>query len=397
MGMRKAALWAAVAMVTSATTLTFAQDAATTEAPPPPPAPAKSSALEGAYIGGLGFVYLTDSSRDYDSGGGARALFGYPISKSLNVEISGYGQNAESDSGPRDDLDGWGVGVDAMFPFTQGRLRPFGLIGAGYQRDEAGFDKEDNGYVNLGLGALFALGRGFDLRAEARYVPVFTGSGSADESRYDDGQLGLGLQYTFQPPKPDTIVYVAAPAAAVAAPIVDTDGDNVPDSADKCPNTPKGVQVNEFGCPLDTDGDGVPDYLDKCPNTPRGMKVDAKGCVGGAQTFLLRDVNFEFDSDKLTANSTGILDNVVGGLKGQTGLQIEVAGHTDAKGSDAYNLALSKRRAASVKNYLISRGIAAGQLDSRGYGEKQPVATNETDEGRAQNRRVELRIQDKPQ
>ena len=96
MGMRKAALWAAVAMVTSATTVTFAQDAVTTDAPPPPPA-AKTSALEGAYFGGLGFVYLTDSSRDFDSGGGGRAFFGYPISKMFNVELSAYGQNAESD------------------------------------------------------------------------------------------------------------------------------------------------------------------------------------------------------------------------------------------------------------------------------------------------------------
>src|SRR5690606_8163880 len=138
----------------------------------------------------------------------------------------------------------------------------------------------------------------------------------------------------------------------------DSDGDGVVDSADQCPNTPKGVQVDTRGCPLDSDGDGVPDYLDKCPNTTKGLKVDATGCVRDAQTIVLQNVNFEFDKSTLTADAKAVLNDVAKGLVSQKDLRVEIAGHTDSKGSNAYNQKLSQSRAASVKSYLISQGVA---------------------------------------
>lgn len=150
------------------------------------------------------------------------------------------------------------------------------------------------------------------------------------------------------------------------------------------------------GCPLDSDGDGVPDYLDKCPNTTKGLKVDATGCVRDAQTIVLQNVNFEFNKATLTADAKGVLNDVAKGLVSQKDLRVEIAGHTDSKGSDSYNLNLSNGRAASVKSYLISQGVAPSQLVSKGYGEAQPVATNDTDAGRAQNRRVEFRVLSQP-
>jgi outer membrane protein OmpA-like peptidoglycan-associated protein len=106
---------------------------------------------------------------------------------------------------------------------------------------------------------------------------------------------------------------------------------------------------------------------------------------------VLHGVNFEFNKSILTAKAQTILDRVAASLKKRPDVKVEIAGHCDWVGSDAYNLKLSDRRAASVRAYLISKGVQAENLTSKGYGESMPMATNETDEGRALNRRVELR------
>jgi OOP family OmpA-OmpF porin len=179
----------------------------------------------------------------------------------------------------------------------------------------------------------------------------------------------------------------------------------------KCPDTPPGVAVGPDNCPLDSDGDGIPDYLDECPNTPPGAKilpngcalqgdcrkprpgeqVDANGCAI-EQTFVLRGVKFEFDSDRLTPRAKEILNDVAETLKNYPNIDVELEGHTDAIGTDAYNLGLSERRANSVKRYLEDRGIPARRMRPVGYGESRPIATNDTEIGREENRRVELRV-----
>ncbi|MEC9483464.1 MAG: OmpA family protein [Halomonas sp.] len=168
---------------------------------------------------------------------------------------------------------------------------------------------------------------------------------------------------------------------------LDSDGDGVPDYMDECPGTPAGVEVNASGCPLDSDGDGVPDYMDQCPNTPAGAKVNALGCEAD---LVLEDVTFEFDSAKLTPLAEQILNGVAEKLRANENVSVRLEGHTDAIGTEAYNLDLSQRRAESVKNYLTSQGVAPSRIRAVGYGENQPVATNETPAGRALNRRVVL-------
>lgn len=168
---------------------------------------------------------------------------------------------------------------------------------------------------------------------------------------------------------------------------LDTDGDGVPDYMDECPGTPAGVEVNASGCPLDSDGDGVPDYMDQCPNTPAGADVNALGCEADV---VLHDVNFEFDSATLTPQAEDILDGVAEKLSANSQVRVRVEGYTDSIGTEAYNKDLSQRRAESVKDYLNSQGIAANRMKAIGYGESDPIATNETAAGRAQNRRVEL-------
>ncbi|NND45220.1 MAG: OmpA family protein [Xanthomonadales bacterium] len=170
----------------------------------------------------------------------------------------------------------------------------------------------------------------------------------------------------------------------------DSDADGVLDSDDQCPGTPAGAKVDEFGCELDSDSDGVVDSKDKCPDTVAGTPVDNSGC-DLQETYRMKNVHFAFDSAQLTSKSKASLDDALQILKRHEELVVEVAGHTDSVGSDSYNQALSQRRASAVRDYLVANGIAAGRLTAKGYGESEPVADNSTDEGRAQNRRVELR------
>jgi outer membrane protein OmpA-like peptidoglycan-associated protein len=174
----------------------------------------------------------------------------------------------------------------------------------------------------------------------------------------------------------------------------DVDGDGVPDGVDQCPLTPKGCQVDAKGCSIDTDGDGVCDGVDQCPGTPAGSQVDQYGCPAARaieEKFILRGVNFESGSAAITPDSYAVLDQVVKSLKAYPEVRVEVAGHTDNVGKDEYNLALSQRRADSVKQYLVNAGISADRLVARGYGETTPIASNATPAGRADNRRIEFR------
>ena len=179
-------------------------------------------------------------------------------------------------------------------------------------------------------------------------------------------------------------VFLAKMVTPVAEP-VDSDGDGVTDNLDRCPNTSKGVTVDSQGCPLDSDGDGVADYLDKCPNTPKGATVDVQGCWTYAAVVM-----FEFDSAEIKSEAYPMLNEAVLILKENPEIKIEIDGHTDNKGSAAYNMGLSERRAKSVMKYFVDNGVEAEQLTTKGFGFSKPAASNKTKEGRAKNRRVEL-------
>jgi OOP family OmpA-OmpF porin len=183
---------------------------------------------------------------------------------------------------------------------------------------------------------------------------------------------------------------------------LDTDGDGVPDYRDKCPNTPRGVKVDTNGCPLDSDGDGVPDYRDKCPNTPRGTRVDSNGCpIPVARpkpppkvTTLELLINFDFDSDVVRPEYMGEVRKVADFLKRHPDLDAVIEGHTDNVGAEIYNLKLSARRANSVAKILNERyGIDLERISAQSLGESQPIASNDTEAGRAKNRRVYARME----
>jgi OOP family OmpA-OmpF porin len=142
----------------------------------------------------------------------------------------------------------------------------------------------------------------------------------------------------------------------------------------------------------DHDDDGIPDDQDKCPDTVAGAKVEPDGCVHKEQVVVLPNIEFEFASAVLTQKGRDNLEGVLKFMKDQTDITLDVWGHTDAQGDEAYNQRLSEKRAASVKQYLVDNGIDAGRMTSAGFGESKPLVPGSNVAAWRKNRRVELHI-----
>ena len=178
---------------------------------------------------------------------------------------------------------------------------------------------------------------------------------------------------------------------------LDSDNDGVPDYLDRCPGTPAYVKVDQFGCPLDADRDGVPDYLDKCPNTPAGTKVDENGCpkvTSKEISKLTLGVDASFNSGKadLLEGAFRTLITLAVTMSEHPNYKAEINGYTDSIGKAESNLILSQRRAQAVADFLVRQGIDRSRLEIIAHGESDPVASNKTAAGRAQNRRVEIKL-----
>ena len=249
-------------------------------------------------------------------------------------------------------------------------ITTFVKAGLGYETmSKQAFDNHDSAFADAGAGVKVSLTDQIALKLEAIDMLKF------NEFHGDNNLLLLaGLNFGFgekaQPAAPAAVA-VAAPvvAAKVAAPAP----------------APKPVVVV---APIDSDGDGVFDPQDKCPNTPKGFKVDVDGCPLKATLHL----NFAFDSNKVDAEGTAKVNEFASFLKESPAYKANIVGHTDSTGSDKYNQKLSEKRAATVKTMLINDGIATERLTSEGMGEKMPVASNKTKEGRAENRRIEVEL-----
>lgn len=284
---------------------------------------------------------------------------------------------------------------------------PYILAGVGYEvvSDAVKTDGEEfesNAFVQGGLGVGYRFpSNKVVLRAEAKLLQIV--GGEKDENNEVVAVLGLGIPFGVIPdPVPPKLE------------IKDSDGDGVMDELDKCPDTPPGVAVDGSGCPLpepkiikeaiplsfdnnecpvkidlpDRDRDGVEDSLDQCPNTPCDFTVDSKGCPVKAN---LR-IHFETDKARITAHSRPLVEKFADFLVTNKGSLVHIVGHTDWRGSDNYNMVLSKKRAQSVRDALIELGVSASRLSTEGKGETEPMATNKTDEGMALNRRIEVKL-----
>ncbi len=197
--------------------------------------------------------------------------------------------------------------------------------------------------------------------------------------------------------EPDSPVGAVVDEYGVA---LDSDGDGVPDGLDREADTLQGAVVDKYGIALDSDGDGVPDGLDKEPNTPRGILVDTSGRALIRQEYsLLRDgmirlnsIMFSSGSSSIPEDSFGVLNDIGKLLRKYTTLKIQISGHTDRVGDPEVNYRLSRERALSVRDYLLTvfPDIGRDRLMAVGFGADKPIASNATAEGRRQNRRVEF-------
>ncbi len=383
-----------------------------------------------------GQYYLSFSvgHADYDEDRNAEDdvdLIQLGIGRALNERwnLEGIIQFAETDRGSEEQHLGAGFDVQRVFSRSSA-FSPYIHAGLGVFRLDPLLEGSSTG-------AMYSAGLGFyadlfssDVALKAEWRRRWE---TASSSTLGDDLFSLGLQFPFGESGKDTDgdgvkdtidrCPNTPPGRQVDASgcQLDSDGDGVVDFADRCPGTPSGVRVDSRGCPLDSDGDGVSDDRDECPNTVQGASVDERGCEldsdgdgvvdridecpntrAGAQVdvrgceireeIVLRGVNFESNSDRLLPGAERILNEAAASLNKYPSIRVEVGGHTDSDGAAAYNESLSERRASTVRDYLEGRGVDRGRMTVRGYGEAQPIADNATAEGKAENRRVVLRI-----
>jgi OOP family OmpA-OmpF porin len=248
----------------------------------------------------------------------------------------------------------------------------------------AGADQDET-RVNLGVGFRYNVSDMISLRADLR---EFHG---IDDSTFDT-MASLGLSWAFT----RTVSEPKPPAPEPAPAPVDSDNDGVPDNRDQCPGTPAGAQVDSRGCELDSDNDGVVNSKDQCPNTTAGAMVDATGCEGITETVETIELRVQFPTNSSVIDATydEEIRRVADFMDEYPETTVEIAGHTDSIGEADYNQFLSQRRAESVASRLTGPlGVEPDRVTAVGYGEAEPVASNDDAAGRAQNRRVEARIQ----
>jgi OOP family OmpA-OmpF porin len=338
------------------------------------------------------------------------------------------------------------VSGDAVFNLATGKVIPYALGGVGYMKNwsqEEFLDIKDPYYEFGGGIRVFTVENAW-VGGDVRDVILKTDAMGGDKVNYQNllATFEFGFQWGGGPP-PDTDMDGVpdkkdkcpdTPAGAIVdergCPI-DTDGDGVFDGLDKCAGTPSGATVDNAGCPKDSDADGVLDGLDKCPGTPKGAVVDASGCPKDTDKDGIYDgldkcpdtragaridasgceikeieyellskerlelyVNFKSGSATIMDESKPLLNDVGDVLAKWSDVQVEISGHTDAQGSDESNMKLSQKRAEAVRDYLLQTfsGISASRLVAKGYGESMPIAPNDTKEGMAKNRRVEVKV-----
>lgn len=321
---------------------------------------------------------------DAELGGGLAV--GFPVSERINIELLAGRAKLDYDLPGGDGSDNTDLlWLDVLYRISNNNgWSPFLLFGAG--RTEIKFDDvrdaEKDTQINAGVGVFKNLTERLALRGDIRLM-------------YSPDQEDI---------QPFAFVGLTAFMGDMggSTAVGDADGDGVLDPDDRCPNTPPGTKVGPDGCELDSDGDGVPDSADKCPGTPPGVAVDADGCPPPApeaapelaETVTI-DLNleFDFDSAQLRPSHYPEIDEVTAFMKQFPGSVAVLEGHTDSRGTDAYNQGLSERRANAVMEDMVTRGgVARERLSAKGLGESQPIDTNDTDEGRQHNRRVSAQI-----
>lgn len=248
---------------------------------------------------------------------------------------------------------------------------PLAKAGIGYETiDKHYSNNKDSAFLNAGVGAKIALVENIALKLEAVYFL------KENDRRWDSNvALLAGLNFAFGPKTQPAAPVEAEPVAAPAP-----------------KPTPAAVVVAPKPAPVvvdgDDDNDGVLNSKDKCPNTPAGHAVDSDGC----SKLVTLEVNFKSALFEVDDASEAKVKEFAEFLKEMPNYSAKIVGHTDSVGSDADNQILSENRANSVKAFIVNEGIQANRISTEGKGEKSPIASNETKEGKAKNRRIEAEL-----
>jgi OOP family OmpA-OmpF porin len=327
----------------------------------------------GWYVNPMVQYWDLDSARNAKNNVAGQLGLGWNFQPNWAVELEGAAGKFKATNGQ--DLSLIRYSVDFLRKFMpESTVHPYVIFGGGgFQDHLPGYESTQTFGAEVGGGLLYDLGQKtgssrWQARAEVKYQHEFT-ERTATSPDVGDFVVGVGIQYVFGIPAP---VMAAAPPPP-PPPVV------------MAPPPPPPPPVDG-----DDDHDGVPNSIDKCPNTPRGDKVDEYGCTIPDE-IKLEGVNFATASSDLIPESDYVLQRAVRTLKKYPEFVVEVDGYTDNRGTPKYNLGLSQRRAESVEKYLKDHGVT-NKITARGFGEANPIASNKTKDGQLENRRVTLKI-----
>lgn len=345
----------------------------------------KSGFTVDAMVGYLGL----DSDVEADDTEFGTLGLGYRFNSHWATELD-YSLAELSVDGVDTEFDSSILSLNALYHFSNKdtKVDPYALIGFGHQTIDNTANDAENSVMNAGFGLKVALTEALNLRTEYRHIRDL-------DNELNHDAIGIGLHYLFGG-KSKTVASKPLATAPAKKPLLDEDNDGITDDIDQCLGTPMGVQVDSTGCPpKDSDNDGVVDANDKCPGSSAGSKVDSDGCyviISSVKEIEL-EVAFENNSSTVTQSSHSEIENVANFLKEYPLTNVVIEGHTDDRGSAAYNLKLSQSRAEAVAQELVERyDVDPSRVSAKGYGEDQPRASNDTAEGRAKNRRVTAKV-----
>lgn len=323
-----------------------------------------SAADEGQFYIAPGIQWMNfDDVVDLENDEGYFIGFGYDFSDKISAEFSLLELEPNKFSGGSVDVDQWKIDGFYDFDYDFAGFQPFAVTGLG----NTNFDGENNMTWDYGGGLKYQITDNMVWRTAVR---SFNYLGRENQ----DADLGIdsSLIFYFGGNKRPQAAAAPTPSRAAATP------------------APTRTEAPATRI-ADADRDGVADANDKCPETPRNYAVDSDGCPIPVEEVARVElmVNFDYDKSDVKSEYFDEIQEVTDFMKQYSDVVIELEGHTDSRGAEAYNQGLSERRAAAVRQVMIERyDISRARVSSSGFGESQPTATNDTDAGRADNRRV---------
>ena len=328
------------------------------------------------YVSPMLSYIKSDSDRSADNDLGIMLGLGKKINQQWNLEISGAIDNLDLENGSGE-FKQRGLMIDGLYFFDRETImQTYAIVGAGVMNTDTGSQDSNNPMLNVGVGMMQKISdSGIAIRADVRYRLDLDTESVASEDEFGDFMLNVGLTIPFGSTHKER--QTNTPVESVTELKISSDVDSA-------------KEVDTITA-KDTDNDGIVDSKDNCPSTAQGEKVDSTGCKL-QQSFVLKGVNFLTGSNVLADESKNTLNDVAETFARNPDISVEVAGYTDNRGNVAFNQRLSQKRAESVKSYLVSQGVDESRMIAKGYGIDSPIADNDSSQGRAINRRVELHL-----